>query len=163
MRITPSSVWIWVCSSTRCAAGDAAPIQISDEQRTALGHNLVQCLASGLIEVSAAPDRFVTTISEKPLASRMARFEATRSKKVTNRTHELIELDDAARNLLPYLDGLHDRQALLRELVEAIDRGDVSILVDGLPVAKGAAVADTLESTLDLSLRHLARVACLVA
>ena len=147
----------------RLLGDEGAPRELSHADRVNLGHNLVQCLASGLVDALASPDRFTTALTEKPRASRLARFQAGRMKKVTNCCHELIELDDAARNVLQYLDGQHDRAALVRELTEAVDRGDVSILVEGLPATRGAAVASALENTLDASLKNLARMACLVA
>ena len=132
------------------------------QAREALGQNLAKCVANGLLEVSGSPDGFVTKISERPLASRLARVEAYVGGRVTNRRHELIDVDGATRNLLPHLDGNRDRQALIQDLIEAVDRGDVSILVGGLPAKQGEPVVKILEETLDQSLQKLANNALLI-
>jgi methyltransferase-like protein/2-polyprenyl-3-methyl-5-hydroxy-6-metoxy-1,4-benzoquinol methylase len=150
-------------AATRLLSTNEAPAELSSLDRENLGHNLVQCVASGLLDIQSAPDSFITQVSPRPEASPMARFEAGHSNKVTNRCHELIDLDDATRNVLRFLDGQHDRAALVRELVGAIDRGDLSVLVGGLPATRGDAVSHALEETLDASLTRLAHAACLVA
>jgi methyltransferase-like protein len=137
-------------------------LPIPQQARDALGQNLLKCVANGLLEITTLPDGFVTTLSERPIASRLARLEARQAGRVTNRRHELIDIDDSIRNVLPYLDGQRDRQALIRELIEAVNRGDISILVGGLPAKQGEAVVKILEETLDQSLQKLAQHALLV-
>jgi len=138
-------------------------VELPPQAREVLGQNLAKCVANGLLEITTSPDGFLMRISERPVASRFARLEAQTGNRVTNRRHEVIELDDATRNLLPRLDGNHDRQALLQELVDAVDRGDVSILVDGLPATRGEKVLPSLEFTLNQSLQKLASNALLIA
>ncbi len=131
--------------------------------REAFGQNLARCLVNGLIDANSAPDDFVSTISERPQASRLARLEAQGGNTITNRRHESVKIDDASRHILMYLDGQHDWPALLQELIEAVNRGDVSILVGGLPAKDGHAVAQILEQTLNQSLQSLAANSLLIA
>ncbi len=139
------------------------PLEISDQARRDLAHNIIQCIATGLLQITSAPDSFVTTVSDHPEAAPLARAESLVSEKVTNRRHELVQLDNASKNLLRHLDGRHDCQALLTELVEAVNRGDMSILVGGIPATSGEAVSDVLATTLGESLAKLAANALLVA
>lgn len=143
--------------------GNGTPAVISPNQREGLGHNIVQCVANGMIELFSAPDSFVTAVSRQPRASRLARVEAHSSKRVTNRRHTQLTLDDASRNILRFLDGEHDHEALLRELVAAVDRGDVSILIGGIPATGSQAVSGALNDTLQQCLTKLASHALLVA
>lgn len=138
-------------------------VQLPPQACDVLGQNLANCVANGLLEITSSPDGFVTYISERPLASRLARIAAHAGNRITSRRHELIDIDDATRNLLPYLDGRHDRKALLQELIEAVDRGDVSILVGGLPATRGEKVVHLLEMALNQSLQKLATNALLIA
>jgi methyltransferase-like protein/ubiquinone/menaquinone biosynthesis C-methylase UbiE len=138
-------------------------IQLPPQARDVLGQNLANCVANGLLEITTSPDGFIKTISERPLTGRLARIEAHAGNRITNRRHELIDVDDATRNLLPYLDGRHDRKSLLQELVEAVERGDVSILVGGLPAPRGDKLVHLLELTLNQSLQKLASNALLIA
>ncbi len=139
------------------------PGPISPEDLTNLGHNLVQCLASGLIEAYSEADGFVTTISRCPRAGRVARMQAYEGPNVTNRRHEPVVLDEVSKNLLHYLDGEHDRESLMKILIEAVNRGELSILKNGIPASRGEAVADMLEIALEQSIVHLALQALLVA
>jgi methyltransferase-like protein len=123
----------------------------------------VQCLAHGLLEIHSIPDGFVTTINERPVASRLAREEARLGNLVTNRRHELVDLNETIRVVLCYLDGNHDREALLRELLEAANRGDLSILVAGLPETKQEDMKLILRAKLAEALEALAANAFLIA
>jgi methyltransferase-like protein/SAM-dependent methyltransferase len=133
------------------------------EQQDVLGQNLVQVLASGFVEAHGDADRFVTTLSPCPRASQMACRQALSSSSVTNRRHEAIMLDRTSQNLLPCLDGQHDRAALLRLLMAAVDRGQLSILMDSIPASGGESAGKILERTLDESLLRLAAYALLIA
>jgi methyltransferase-like protein/SAM-dependent methyltransferase len=139
------------------------PGSISPVDRQNLGHNLVQCLANGLVEAYSEPDCFVATISRCPRAGRLARMQAYAGPSVTNRRHEPVVLDEVSKNLLHYLDGEHDREALMKILIAAVNRGDLSILKNGIPASRGEAVADMLEIALEQSMIQLALQAVLVA
>lgn len=137
--------------------------EVSAQERRNLGDNLVQCMAMGLIDLHSDDDAFVTHISESPRASGLGRAQARSTNMVTNRRHESVTLDEVTQNLLPYLDGQHDRGALLQELSTAVSEGRLSILVNGLPATRGEAVSDILRKSLDDSLLLLASNALLIA
>jgi methyltransferase-like protein/SAM-dependent methyltransferase len=139
------------------------PASISSEDQDVLRRDLIECLIQGLIEIRGGPDCFVTTISPRPVATRGARLEAAAGTLVTNRRHQVVALDEAGQNILQYLDGQHDRAAMLRLLVEAVDRGRLSILVGGIPAVDGRCVLGILEKTLDQRLALFASSALLVA
>ncbi len=89
----------------------------ADDVQT-LAINLLQGFSYSmqLIEFHAHRAEFTLTVSERPLASRLARQQVQISPIVSNLRHERVELDPFAHVLLPYLDGQHDRAALLHEL-----------------------------------------------
>jgi methyltransferase-like protein len=152
-----------VAAAAMLSSADGKPREISPAQREALGHNLVQCMASGLIDLASLPDSFVASVSPQPCASRLARAQARAAGNVTNRRHESVALDEAARTILQFLDGKRDHQALLRELATAVDRGDISIMIGGIPATRGEALSGVLTQTLQQSLKKLATCALLVA
>jgi methyltransferase-like protein/cyclopropane fatty-acyl-phospholipid synthase-like methyltransferase len=139
------------------------PSVLSPHARGGLGQNLVQCLANGMIEINSLPDSFTTTISDRPLASPLARYDAQLGSQVTNRRHELVELDEVTRVVLSYLDGHHDRESLVRELMEAAQRGDVSILIGGIPTTRAEDMLPILRAKLVQSLNTLVTNALLIA
>ncbi len=150
-------------STAATLAGNGSPAAISDADRRGLVSSIAKCVANGMIEPTSAPDSFVTALSVCPQASRLARFEARTSKVVTNRRHRQRTLDDDTQNIIKYLDGEHDRQALLRLLMAAFDRGELSILIGGIPATSEQVVSDTLRDTLERCLTKLAVNALLVA
>ena len=165
-----NSLWPSSASLDELVAAAAArlgsperPVSISPTDRQNLGHNLVQSLASGLVTAYSDPDSFVASISRCPRAGRLARMQAYAGPSVTNRRHEPVTLDEVSKNLLHYLDGEHDREALMKILIEAVNRGDLSILKNGIPASRGEAVADLLEVALEQSIIYLAVQALLVA
>jgi methyltransferase-like protein/SAM-dependent methyltransferase len=139
------------------------PSILSPNARDGLAQNLVQFLANGLIEIASLPASFVTTISERPLASPLARYDAQLGANVNNRRHELIELNEATRVVVCYLDGHHDREALVRELMDATKRGDISIMVGGMPTTSQEDMLPILRATLVQSLEMVAGNALLIA
>lgn len=142
---------------------DEGPAALSPEQRLGLTDSLAKFVASGMIEPVGGPDSFVTAVSQRPQASGLARFEARTSNVVTNRRHEQRKLDDAARSIIGLLDGQHDHAAILRDLQAAVERGDVSLLVGGIPTTDQQGVAAALAERLNQCLTNLADHALLVA
>jgi methyltransferase-like protein/SAM-dependent methyltransferase len=139
------------------------PSRLSDADRYALVHNLMQCAATGVIELQSAGDEFIAQVTDKPRASRLARLQSHATRRITNRRHEPVLLDELTQNLLRHLDGEHDRKALLQLLIEAVDRGELSILVNGIPASRGSSAIAIIETTLDECLAKLASSALLVA
>jgi methyltransferase-like protein len=139
------------------------PFAISAQERRNLGDNLVQCFATGLLDLHGSEDAFVGHISEFPQVSSLARAQAQFSNKVTNRRHDTVELDEVTQNVLAYLDGKHDRVALYNELTTAVDEGRLSILLNALPATRGEAVSGILRQALEDSLLRLASNALLIS
>lgn len=56
------------------------------------------------------------TVTERPAASRLARYQARDSNRVSIVRHGLVELDEPGRQLLLLLDGTRDHQTIAREM-----------------------------------------------
>ncbi len=63
-----------------------------------------------------------------PLASPLARYQATHQEHVTNRFHENILLSPIAQALMPYLNGQLDARELTQIVLNYIDAGDLILL-----------------------------------
>ncbi len=133
----------------------------ADVQAT-LGRDLVQCLKQGVLDLRGGPDSFVGTVSDRPVTTPMARWQARQGWQVTSGRHESLTFDQPARDILQHLDGRHDRAALLKVFVDAVDRGSMTILVDGVPATRGNDVLGVLEQRLDKCLASLAINALLI-
>ena len=124
---------------------------------------MAESLVTGVVEARSLPAYFVTMPGPSPRVSPLVREQARHGLSVTNRRHESIWLDDVSRNLLPYLDGQHDRAALLRVVSEAAHQGRLSIMRDGVPLDRSEWTQDLIEPILDQALAAIASHSLLVA
>lgn len=128
----------------------------------ALSATLLRGYALTLVELYASPPPFVAEISEKPVASTLARLQVKDTNYVTNQRHETITLDEISYYLLPYLDGRHHRTALLEALLELVKAGVLVVPPDNGTPQTMAQVRDTLSQAIDWSLHKLSQDALLV-
>jgi SAM-dependent methyltransferase len=97
----------------------------------ALQRLLLRCFSTGLVELHVWRPPFAAEVSERPVASALARYQAARGTIVTNLLHCPIHMDDAVgHQLLPHLDGTRDRLAL-GELLAGLASEGALTLTDG--------------------------------
>jgi hypothetical protein len=109
---------------------------------------LMRLAEAEAIELWQQVPQVATAISERPMASPLARLQLSVGlTMVTNQRHQSIDLpDEAGRTLISLLDGTRDRQAL----VAAMER--VAPGPEGTP-SDTAAIERSLESSLQEILR----------
>ncbi len=115
-----------------------------------------------IVELHVHAPRFVREISERPVASPVARFQAKRNTRITNLRHELIQLEGLSHYLLSYLDGSWSRAALLKVLQNLLIEGTIEVEQDGKPLKAPADIKRALPEMLEAALRSLADAALLV-
>ena len=130
-----------------------------------------QILAGGLLQAFAYSSRLVDfhvytrpiilEVSERPLANRVARFQAQQGDTVTNLRHERVELDPLSQAVLPRLDGQHDRAALLDIVMEQARTGVLGLKKDGEPLQDLEEARELLAQELENTLAWLGRSALL--
>lgn len=98
-----------------------------------------------MIDLHTYVPRYATTVSERPIMSVVAREQAKHGNVVTTMRHENAELDNTSIFLTRYLDGTHDRDALLEKLKSAV------VLPEGQQISAEteARIARELDGTLD--------------
>lgn len=128
---------------------------VAPEDPRTLATQLLHGYISGLMELSPAPPRLCSQVSDRPLASPYARLRAREDSKVVNMRLESTVLSPAARLVLRNLDGEHDRTALVT-LVEGWLRNEAS--------TKGAGVETALKADeyLDQLLHSFSKGALLI-
>lgn len=73
--------------------------------------------STGMLDAWAEPAPCVTTVSEKPVASALARYMLQQSDSVTTLLHSTVAVGDAAgRQLIALCDGTRDHAALVRDM-----------------------------------------------
>lgn len=140
-------------------SNDSAP---ESDQRD-LGEFLLRCFAAGFVDLHSYPSTFVPEISERPIASLLARRQFREGPIASSLRHLPLRIEDPlGRHLVQLLDGTRDRAALLGELAKAVASGATPIYCDGNPVTDPKKVRELLASQLEVSLANLAKVGVLV-
>ncbi len=132
----------------------------------ALGRAMLTAYATAgeaLVELALRPPAFATAISERPIASPLARLQAASGQPITSLRHRLVQVTPFDRHLLPYLDGTRDRAALLAGLLERFRNGQMQMEEDSQPVADAGRAAQILAEVLGQQLPQLAKAALLLA
>ena len=130
-------------------------------RRELLAANLLQGYSSSteIVEFFSYNPGVVTTISDKPRARPLARLDSLNHDlpNTTNLKHERLILDPFIRLILPYLDGQHDRDAILDKLVEHVVAGRINVRTkDGERISEDNARA-MFTGQLDVALKWLGR------
>jgi SAM-dependent methyltransferase len=100
----------WLPFAEICSAEDADLVAL----------DLLACFAAGMIGGWRRPPPFVTEIGDRPHATALARLQAERGTRVTNRRHESVTLDDTARDVLVQCDGTRARGDLAEDVVKKL-------------------------------------------
>jgi SAM-dependent methyltransferase len=78
---------------------------VDEAQRDILASDILKAFCAGAAELHAMGPAFVIEPGARPMASAVARLQATRGNHVTNMRHEMVALDDNDRRLLQLIDG----------------------------------------------------------
>lgn len=136
------------------------------QDNQALGQCLLTCYtsaSSSLLELHVHPARFEMEVSERPVASPLARLQAAVGPAVTNLRHETVRLGDFDRQALLHLDGTRDRAALVDTLFDIVQRGLLTVCENQQPITDPQRLRLILQPALQEQLRRLARSALLVS
>lgn len=131
---------------------------LATAEAAALRLFLLQLYAAGIVEFRASAPRFTTVITERPVASPVARWQAAHGDFVTSLFHVVVKVEDEiGRQLLTWLDGSLDRKTLGDRLWHFLKSKGA------LPTGSNeASVRQKLESDLEQNLAKLARLGLLV-
>ena len=109
------------------AERDAPGGEPEEEDASWLSDMILKLFVANFVELHIHAPVFAAQVSERPVASPLARLQVRNASSVTNQRHTAIEVgDDAARQLLLILDGTRDRQQLLAELRGRLNSGEVT-------------------------------------
>src|SRR5207248_238491 len=142
------------------------PTEVSDEDWHVLSSNLLKAFvySDDLVEVHIFPPKFTLQVSERPVASPWARWQAREEVKVANLRHERVEIDPLNQYLLPFLDGSRDCEALVDLLLAGpVAGGKLVVEQNDEPVSNPVEAREILTTELQANLDWLARAALLVS
>jgi len=119
-----------------------------------------QVYSAGLLDLHIYVPPFTTKVSEKPVASPLARLEAHEGDVISTLHHRSLHLRDALqRGLVMLMDGTRDRDALRKDLLQLFVSGALTLLDGDKPVSDMRAVEKRITAETDDLLYGLARAA----
>jgi methyltransferase-like protein len=121
------------------------------------------CAGEAMALLTLTPPTFTVQVSERPVASPLARLQAAAALPITNLRHGATTVTPFDRYLLPLLDGTRDRTALVQELVSRFEQGQLPISRSTGPVTDVAIARALISDALEQQLPNLARAAVLLA
>jgi methyltransferase-like protein len=125
---------------------------------------LASAYRAGFLEFQIFPHEVTNVVSQRPKASRLARFLLERGDSTSNQLHVFMKFPDPlSRRLVQLLDGTRDREMLTRDLIEYVRSGHGEALENGVLVENIADVAAILERRVREGLESLAREGMLVS
>src|SRR5262249_9704994 len=87
------------------------------EAQTQLAEFLMKLYTVGLVDFRATQPPVATRVSEKPVASPLARWQIQRGNSVTSLFHIVVQIEDeVGENMINWLDGSADRNTLIEKL-----------------------------------------------
>jgi methyltransferase-like protein/SAM-dependent methyltransferase len=135
---------------------DATPGLQQDvsDRRGDLAQAMLQCLGAGLVVAGRRPSTFVTRVTERPVASAVARYEARETPLVPTLRHTSFELSALDRFILVHLDGSNTRADVLALVEQGVADG-VMASADRQPAGS------ELAALVDAALNRFAKLALL--
>ena len=136
---------------------------VGDPDALALAEFLLVAEGMLIVEFSAHAPRIAAGVSERPIASPLARWQISRGRPLTNLWHSPVKMDDPIiRHLFTLLDGTHDRAALADELAEFMVDRELFPRRGDTVLRDPAALRQLLASHMDANLERFARLCLLV-
>jgi methyltransferase-like protein len=130
-------------------AADRLSAQVDEEFAEALAWRAWRLFQRGKISVGWWERPRLATTPTHPRAWRLAHYQAERGEDcVTTMTHERLGVDSLDRLLLVASDGTRSARDLVVEVQVALGRGDLSIELDGVPLADMAVLEELVQSKL---------------
>jgi methyltransferase-like protein/cyclopropane fatty-acyl-phospholipid synthase-like methyltransferase len=132
------------------------------EDRRSLAEVLLQANRANLVSIHVVEPSLVSSVSERPVASALARYQAEAEVKISNLRHFTFKLDDFNSLMIRLLDGSRDRAAIVAKLAQWAADGYLEVSHDGQAVHDETQLRDALATFLDAGLVELAKNALLV-
>ena len=123
---------------------------------------LLKMAVGGLVGIKASPARFMATVSDRPTASPVARMQASQQPIITNLQHQSVMLQELDLSVLKLLDGSRSREEIVRDLIQQVLEGSVSIQTDAGKLEEPEQIRQHVRASVPDSLARLANSAMLV-
>lgn len=104
-----------------------AEVQVLGVSEPLLADAMLRCATLRMIDLTTHPERCATRLSERPVASPLARLEARSEPVVTSLHHVELNLAHFDKYVLRLLDGTRDRDRIIDDVMAAASRGELNL------------------------------------
>jgi methyltransferase-like protein len=119
--------------------------------------------SAGLLDLHVYVPPFTTQVSEKPMASPLARLEARDGDVISTLHHRSLQLGDPVlRGLVMLMDGTRDHETLRKDLLGLFESGALTLVVGDKPASDMQLVEKRIAAETEDALAGLARTAVLM-
>jgi methyltransferase-like protein len=149
---------LWTRVSARLPQSPA----LLENGRAQLAEHVLQGYLSSLLDLHLHTPVLATEVSARPVASPLARLQASGDEAITNVWHRYVRPSPVYRLLLRSLDGSRDAEALAETLTGLVLDGQLALQHQGRPMQDPEMVRHACRTSLGAFLQWLARNALLV-
>jgi methyltransferase-like protein/2-polyprenyl-3-methyl-5-hydroxy-6-metoxy-1,4-benzoquinol methylase len=132
------------------------------EAKKILGEALLHGFAGNIVELHSYQPPFVTALSERPMASPLAVYQAAHNLPIVNQRHQSVRVDPVSKELLKALNGTRDRGRLLDYLVQRGITSAFRMRKDGKSLSGEGNIRRALQERIDNLLEDLLDLALLI-
>ena len=162
----PASVPFNELSSIARSMAAGHPVAVEADLMSApseqLASTLLRCFSTSMVDLHTTGRPFVNEVTERPVASILARAQSQHTSQVTNLLHEKVSLDDFQCQVLRACDGTRNREELIQTICDNAVRGDLVIFNAGKKLVEGDDLHRGVADLVSPILQSLARQALLV-
>ena len=92
-----------------------------------LADAMLRCALVRMVDLTIHSECCATRLSDRPVSSPLARFEARTEPVVTSLLHVEVKLTDFDKHVLRLLDGTRDQATVVDDVVRAVSRGELDV------------------------------------
>ncbi len=117
--------------------------------------NLLRLVFAGVISIHPDGGNFTTHVSDYPETTKLIRFQARQGEAITDLCHRLVRLNIFERILVQYLDGRHDRNAIVENMISHVNKGDIELFLGEKKITEHEKIKGQITKLIDNSLKKL--------
>ncbi|MEM1296719.1 MAG: hypothetical protein AAGH89_15245, partial [Verrucomicrobiota bacterium] len=136
--------------------------EVLEQASQSLAEMLLACATADIVELHISPGTFVTELSENPIASPLARYQAGIGSTVTTLRHVSLNVDTLSQHLIQLCDGNHGLEAMASSVAMLVSEGKFVFQDQGLTTNLPDDVQRLAEQHVQSRLENLARNALLI-
>ncbi len=136
--------------------------KISDNERVKLSRFLLNCYANGIIKLNSSTTKVVNKVSEFPMTSELARYQARASLKITNQNHTSLSIDLLLQQMIQLLDGENNLKTIKDKLLILADSGELIFNKDNEIVSDRVMIEKIIDEKLETNLNLLLKLSYLI-